>query len=309
MKSIVFLGGGRITSALIAGLRLAGYKKQIIVHDRNPQKLRALRRAYGVVVESNLKDATRQARLLVIAVRPQAVQGLLNEIGSLDTSLIAVSLAAGIPLSKLRGRLGAHVRWARAMPSPVSRVGHGLTALTFDRGSSKAARREVTRLFKAVGQVLEIPESKFDAFTVTYSSSHGYHALATLTTAAQKAGLDRKTALAASAHALADGIQAWRKSGMSLESLLEEAATPGGIAATVMSSMDKDGYGGIVQRGLAAGMRRARQNAIMRGRVTSPVSTRRKLVTEVGLKGRGFSRAAKSAMTWGFSPRGRQSGD
>ena len=260
VKAIVFLGGGRITSALVAGLGLARYKNPIIVHDRNPQKLKQLEREHSVVVEPDLKKAIRQARLLVIAVRPQSVEGLLNEIGLLDIPLTAVSLAAGIPLSKLRGRLGSHVRWARAMPSPVCRVGRGLTALTFDRGVSKAARREVIRMFETVGQVLEIPESKFDAFTVTYSSSHGYHALATLAKAAQKAGLDRKTALSASAHALADGIQAWRESGMSLESLLEEAATPGGIAATVMASMDEDGYGRIVERGLKAGMRRARHN-------------------------------------------------
>ena len=68
-------------------------------------------------------------------------------------------------------------------------------------------------LFEKVGTVLEIPESKFDAFTVTYSSSHGYHALAALAAASlRKLGLSRKTALTAAAHALADGILSWRES-------------------------------------------------------------------------------------------------
>ena len=43
MKATVFLGGGRITGALVAGLRLAGYAGEIVVYDRNPEKLRALR--------------------------------------------------------------------------------------------------------------------------------------------------------------------------------------------------------------------------------------------------------------------------
>ena len=90
--------------------------------------------------------------------------------------------------------MGRPVRWARAMPSPVARSGRGLTALTFDRDFPAAARREVRSFFARVGQVFEIPESKFDAFTVTYSSSHGYHALAALAGAAEKLGLDRKTA-------------------------------------------------------------------------------------------------------------------
>ena len=155
----------------------------------------------------------------------------------------------------------APVRWARAMPSPVARSGRGLTALTFDSRFPRPRRREVRDFFARVGQVLEIPESKFDAFTVTYSSSHGYHALAALAEAAEKLGLDRKTALTAAAHALADGILAWRESNFSLDELLHEAATPGGIAAATLASMDRSGYKRIVLRGLRAGMARARKNA------------------------------------------------
>jgi pyrroline-5-carboxylate reductase len=48
---------------------------------------------------------------------------------------------------------------------------------------------------------------------------------------------------------------------MSLNRLLQEAATPGGIAATVLASMEDAGYERIVERGLRAGMARARKNA------------------------------------------------
>ena len=70
MKATVFLGGGRITSALIAGLRLAGYDKPIVVHDRNPGKLRELKRRYKVQTESDLHRAVDRAELLMVAVRP-----------------------------------------------------------------------------------------------------------------------------------------------------------------------------------------------------------------------------------------------
>jgi pyrroline-5-carboxylate reductase len=263
MSAIVFLGGGRITSALVAGLQLAKCKQRIIVHDIDPRKLRDLRRAYGIEVEYNLHRAVSQAKLLIIAVRPPSVGELLQHIGGVGRPLTAVSLAAGIPLAKLRAGLRAPVRWVRAMPSPVCRSGRGLTALAFDRNLPPRCRHEVTELFSAVGPVLEIPESKFDAFTVTYSCSHGYHALATLTAAAQKLGLDRKTALTAAAHALADGIIAWREGNISLDALIHEAATPGGIAAAVMAAMDRAGYARVVEKGLEAGRKRARRNAKM----------------------------------------------
>jgi pyrroline-5-carboxylate reductase len=271
VNTTVFLGGGRISSALIAGLRLAGYKGSIVVHDRNLHKLRTLKKEFGVKIELELASAVAQARLLMVAVRPADVAGLLKTLRQIvprseaasrsKPALVACSLAAGIPLANLRQMLGPPVRWVRAMPSPVARTGRGLTALTFQPSFPQADRGLVRQLFARVGEVLEIRESKFDTFTVTYSASHGYHALAALAQAARELGLDQKTAFTAAAHALGDAILSWREGEESLEALLHEAATPGGIAATVMDTMNAAGYRKIVQRGLRAGVARARKNA------------------------------------------------
>jgi pyrroline-5-carboxylate reductase len=261
MRATVFLGGGRITGALVAGLRLGGYAGEIIVYDRNPGKMRALRRAARVEVVADLKSAVQRGGMLIVAVRPGSVAGMLEEIEACGVRVpkVCVSLAAGVPLRELRGRLGA--RWVRAMPSPVCRVGRGLTALSFERGVTRGERRRVRELFERVGAVLEIPEKQFDAFTAAYSSSHGYHALATLAKVGEDFGLDRATALTAAAHALGDGILYWRNSGKKLTELLQEAATPGGIAAATMSAMDASGYGQAVKKGIRAGIRQARLNA------------------------------------------------
>src|SRR5690349_7279243 len=113
MKTTVFLGGGRITGALISGLRLAGYKQPIIVHDRHAAKMRQLQRQFGVIAEPDLQRAVQQAGLLILAVRPDSIRQLLREIGGADRPLLAVSLAAGVPLSTLRKGCGPPARWAR----------------------------------------------------------------------------------------------------------------------------------------------------------------------------------------------------
>ena len=265
MSTVVFLGGGRITSAMLAGLRLAKTGHRLVVHDRNPGKLRDLKKRYAVAVEPDLNSAVKQADVLIVAVRPSSVRELLRAIGnpirSMDRSLLAVSLAAGVPLRVLNKLVAPLVQWARAMPSPLCRSGRGLTAVTFARILSRANRKCVKDLFAGFGQVVEIPEGKFDAFTVIYSCSHSYHALATLARAGQAAGLDRNTALMASAHALADGIIGWRDGDDSLESLVEEAVTPGGIASATVTAMDAAGYGRAVRQGVTSGLRRARANA------------------------------------------------
>jgi pyrroline-5-carboxylate reductase len=260
-KSLSFLGGGRITGALAAGLRLSGDERAIVVYDRHPEKLRALQRESRVEIARDLKSAVELAEMLLVAVRPGSVKEMLGEVVACGAPIprLCVSLAAGIPFRNLRAWLPT-ARWVRAMPSPVCRIGCGFTPVSFEPRVTTSERRRVRKLFQRVGPVLEIAERQMDAITAVASPTHGYHALANLANAAQDAGLDRKTALRAAAHALADGIHYWRQSGLELSELLHEAATPGGIAAATMASMHRAGYGKAVKKGLAAGIEQARRN-------------------------------------------------
>src|SRR2546423_1681383 len=139
-RATVFLGGGRITSALIAGLRLGGYQREIVVYDRNPARLRALQRESRVEMARDLKSTMERTEMLFLAVRPPSISGLLNEIsatGALPD--LGISLAAGIPIAILRRRMKS-LPWVRAMPSPVCRIGRGLTAGRFGRAVAKQQR-------------------------------------------------------------------------------------------------------------------------------------------------------------------------
>lgn len=266
IENTVFLGGGRITGALAAGLRLAGDERAIIVYDRHPKKLRTLRRESRVEMARDLKAAVERAEMLIVAVRPSSVKEMLAEVVACGAPppKLCISLAAGVPLRNLRRWFGGPGCWVRAMPSPVCRIGRGLTPVCFERTATKKQRARVRRIFERVGSVLELREAQMDTITATHSPTHGYHALKTLAQAAQNAGLDGKTSLIAAAHALSDGIEYWRRSGEQLEALLAEAATPGGIAAATMAAMDRGGYKRVIASGIRAGIQQARRNAIRR---------------------------------------------
>ena len=116
--AVVFLGGGRITTALLAGLRLAGIRQPVIVHDRNPYKLRQLKRQYDVQVEPDLRRAVERAHLLIVAVRPDGVRDLLQQVGQLRMRH-ARPITASAWLREFRSSICAHGWGARsAGPAP-----------------------------------------------------------------------------------------------------------------------------------------------------------------------------------------------
>ena len=141
--AIVFLGGGRITGALLAGLRMTNYDQPIVVHDRRPQKLRQLKVRYGVKVEP---ESPPRGRAGPSSDRRRAA-GLSPRIVAADWTRRADDCrqpGCGHSAQKPARMDGPPVRWARAMPSPVARSGRGLTALTFDRDFPAATRREIS---------------------------------------------------------------------------------------------------------------------------------------------------------------------
>ena len=261
----MFIGGGSIGAAMIAGLRLEKYAAPIAVHDHRAERMRLLRRAHGAMEEPDLATGVRAADLIVLAVRPDAADEMLRQLdvaleggGRGESRKILVSVMAGLPLAWLRKRIRASVKWARAMPSPLCESGNGLTALVFGSGCARETRAAVYRLFATFGQVVDLPERHFDAFTVIYSPSHGVHALSALADAGVEAGLSRRTALQAAAHALSGADAALKAGSGDLKRIQRQAATPGGTAEATMAGMEAAGYRKAVAQGVQRGIKRAR---------------------------------------------------
>jgi pyrroline-5-carboxylate reductase len=144
------------------------------------------------------------------------------------------------------------------MPSPLCESGNGLTALAFGSGCARETHEAVYRLFGTFGQVVVLPERHFDAFTVIYSPCHGVHALSALADAGVEAGLSRKTALQAAAHALSGAEAALATGSGNLKKMERQAATPGGTAEATMAGMEAAGYRKAVAQGVQQGIARAR---------------------------------------------------
>ena len=107
-RKIAILGAGRIGEALISGLLSSEWRKpgEIAATARRAERVAELRERHGVEATLSNHDAAAGAALVVIAVKPQDIEGLLGEIGGLlGPEQTVLSVAAAIQTSRIERRL------------------------------------------------------------------------------------------------------------------------------------------------------------------------------------------------------------
>jgi pyrroline-5-carboxylate reductase len=163
--SVGFIGVGNMGTAIIKGLAA----QNIGVHgcDLDHAKLETLHTEVGLIPQATPKDVVRHCRYIVLAVKPQHLPKVLEEISDeLTPEHCLMSIAAGITQEKLRTLSHGRCPVVRIMPNTPALVGAGVFALCFDDPTLDDERRDFVRtMHKPLGQVHELPEKLFDAFT------------------------------------------------------------------------------------------------------------------------------------------------
>jgi len=131
-RRIVVIGTGKIGEALIKGLCASGWRKpsEIIATDIHSERLQAIKERCGVETSESNREAVKDAGLIVVAVKPQDLPALLDEIGDVLTSEQTVlSVAAAVRTPNIEKHLSANVPVVRAMPNTPATVQEGMAGI------------------------------------------------------------------------------------------------------------------------------------------------------------------------------------
>src|SRR5262245_22302297 len=126
VPKIGFLGAGRMATALARGWLTAGLTRpdRLSASDPLTEARQAFSSACGVRTGADNHEVVASSDLLVLAVKPQSMAGLLAEIRSAVTNRhLVVSIAAGISLQQLVAGLGGEPRLVRMMPNTPCLIG------------------------------------------------------------------------------------------------------------------------------------------------------------------------------------------
>jgi len=175
-RRLGLIGAGRMAEALARGVTASGAvpPERITASDPDESRRRALA-ALGVRVVAENAAAAGASDIVVLAVKPQALPGVLDGLaGSIRPEHLVVSIAAGVPTAFIESRLPPPARVVRVMPNAPMQVGRGAAALA--RGARAGADdiAVALALFSTSGVACEVAESDLDAVTALSGSGPAY---------------------------------------------------------------------------------------------------------------------------------------
>lgn len=247
-ERVAIIGGGKIGEALLAGLVKSGKPvRDLVVVERFESRRRELAADYGVRVTDDVIDAAEGAQLVVLAVKPDAVDGVLAALAKAEDNgaveRVTVTLVAGIPASRYESALPAGSPVIRVMPNTPMLVNQAMSAVSAGRYATQEQVDQAVRMLEAVGTVMVVPEKLMDAVTAISGSGPAYVFLMAeaLIDAGVGLGLTRAQASVLATQTIAGAGTLLTESGVSPVELRAAVTSPGGTTAAALAEFERYG--------------------------------------------------------------------
>ncbi len=226
---------------VFSGLLRAGWAPtDIVATARREERRRQLADRYGIRVGSNT-EAAADAGIVLVAVKPQDLTGVLDEIAPvLQPGTLVASLAAGVATDVIEAHLPSGTAVVRVMPNTPAQVDEGMAALSGGRHASQAQVDQVARMMAATGQVVIVPERYQDAVTAISGTGPAYLFLVVeaMIEAGVHLGLPRHTATELAVQTMYGSAKLLRETGEHPTVLRERVTSPGGTTAAAIRVLE-----------------------------------------------------------------------
>lgn len=254
-KRIAIIGVGNMGGAIAIGLVKSGFvaASHISVSDRKESTLEKMKEL-GVNAFHHNSDAVENADVVIIAVKPYHIEGVIKEIKhQLTPEKILISIVAGVGIDALGEMAGADKPIFRVMPNTAIALQESLTCISAN-GNTEPYREYVLEMFNNMGKTVEIPEELMAAATVLSSCGIAY-ALRYIRAAMQggiEIGFGAEMAQFITAQTVKGATELLLQSGHHPEREIDKVTTPMGVTITGLNEMEHKGFSSSLIQGLMA---------------------------------------------------------
>jgi pyrroline-5-carboxylate reductase len=264
---IGFIGGGNMAEALIKGIVQSSSRQsrdkvqsEILVSEPREDRRKYLEHTYKIKTTPNNKELASSCNMIILAIKPQNMASVLDEIADFITDeKTVVSIAAGITFSYLQSRLKTK-KLIRVMPNTPAIIQEGMSVMSLCECISDKDIMRVRDIFMSIGRVLILPEKYMNAVTALSGSGPAFIALfvEVMIEAGVKMGLSKDNASELAIQTLL-GTAKLLDGGMPPERLREMVTSPGGTTAAGLKVFEEKEFKNIVTDALQAALKRAEE--------------------------------------------------
>jgi pyrroline-5-carboxylate reductase len=263
-EKIGVIGAGKIGSAIARGIIRAGLvaKENVIASDVSAALRQAATQELGIKTTVDNGELGEFADIIILAVKPQIVDAVAREIAKkLGTAKLLVSVAAGVPLSRIEAGLAPGARVVRVMPNIPCVVGAGAAGFAGGAHATAADLEKVGAILNSFGVGMAVEEKYLDAVTGLSGSGPAYVFLfmEALADGGVQMGLARDVALKLAMQTVYGAAKMALESNKHLGELKDEVTSPGGTTIAGLYAMEQKGFHGTVMDAVVSATRRSQE--------------------------------------------------
>jgi pyrroline-5-carboxylate reductase len=250
--------------ALLSGLLRAGRPaSELLFTERHEDRSKELTERYGVE-SATTAEAAKRADTLLVAVKPQEITGLLDDLADVVTPAnLVISIAAGIPTATFENRLAEGTPVVRVMSNTPVFVDEAMSAIAAGAHAGEEHLARTEDLLRPVGKVIRVPESQLDAVTALSGSGPAYFffLVEAMIDAGILLGLPRAIAADLIVQTAIGSAVMLRDSGQHPVQLREAVTSPGGTTIAAIRELENHGVRAALLAALEAARDRSRELA------------------------------------------------
>lgn len=261
--NITFIGGGNMAQALIGGLLSRGLPATRITVSDPFENIRQLLQEKDVHVTDDNIAAIKNADIVVFAVKPQVLGGVLKPLNGLLEDKLLISIVAGAEIKTISDLTGSE-RVVRVMPNTPALVQTGAHGMFAKPEVSAKDRELATQVLAATGLTLWVSsEAQIDAVTAVSGSGPAYffYMMESMIRAGKNMGLDEKVATALTLQTALGAAQMAITSSNAPSELRKNVTSPNGTTQAALEVFDRAQISQNIQTALAAAQKRSQELA------------------------------------------------
>jgi pyrroline-5-carboxylate reductase len=262
---IVFIGAGRMASAIVRGLLEEQHytPDEIACTCGDDPSGPELAEQTGIQFAKDIHKVVRKAETIVLACKPQQFSQIDDVLAEAAHGKLVLSILAGTPITRLSAKFCNARNIVRTMPNTPGQIGAGVTAFAPQHPLSPKDQSIVENTLSSLGNFHEVEETDLDAVTALSGSGPAYvfEFAAALREAGIKCGLDETLSSSLAIDTLLGAAMLLADSQDSPEALRNAVTSPGGTTAAALNVFNDNDFRGLVYKALAAAKKRSLQLA------------------------------------------------